>query len=53
MDILPGHIYISDLEDGLLSIYQPGQLFQQDNSQIHTAKMTKEWHEKHGIWVIN
>ena len=31
----------------------PGQLFQQYNAQIHTAKMTKEWHEKHGIWVIN
>lgn len=31
----------------------PGQLFQQYNAQIHTAKMTKKWYEKHGIWVIN
>ncbi len=45
--------YISALEDGLLPIYQPGQPFQQDNAQIHISKMTKEWHEKHGIWVID
>ena len=45
--------YISALEDGLLPIYQPGQPFQQDNAQIHTSKMTKEWHENHGIWVID
>jgi len=41
--------YILALEDGLLPIYQPGQPFPQDNAQIHTAKMTKEWHEKHDI----
>ena len=45
--------YISALEDGLLPIYQPGQPFQQDNAYIHISKMTKEWHEKHGIWVID
>ena len=45
--------YISALEDELLPIYQPGQPFQQDNAQIHTSKMTKEWHENHGIWVID
>ena len=30
-----------------------GQPFQQDNTQIHIAKMTQEWHENHGIWVID
>ena len=45
--------YISALADELLPIYQPGQPFQQDNAQIDTSKMTKEWHENHGIWVID
>ena len=45
--------YISALEDGLLPIYQPGQPFQQDNAYIHISKMTKEWLEEHGIWVID
>jgi len=44
--------YISALENGLLPIYQPGQPFQQDNAQIHNSKMTREWHEKHNIWVM-
>jgi len=45
--------YISALDDGLLPIYQPGQSFQQDDAYIHISKMTKEWHEEHGIWVID
>jgi len=45
--------YISALEDGFLPIYQPGQPFQQDNAYIHFLKMTKEWLEEHGIWVID
>ena len=45
--------YISSLEDGLLSIYQTGQLSQQDNAHINTASIIQEWHEKHGIWVID
>ena len=45
--------YISAIEDGILPTYQPDQPFQQDNAQTHTSKMTKEWHEKHGIWVID
>ena len=44
--------FILALEDGLLPIYQPGQLFQQYNTQMHIAKIAKEQHEKHNIWVI-
>jgi len=45
--------YISALEYGLFLIYQSSQPFQQDNVYIHISKMTKEWYEKHGIWVID
>lgn len=34
--------FILALEDGLLPIYQPGQLFQQYNTQMHIAKIAKE-----------
>ncbi len=42
-------LYMSVLEDGPLPIYQPGQLFQQDNAQIHTTEKTEECHENYGI----
>jgi len=45
--------YISALENKLLPIYQPYQSFQHDNVQILISKMTKEWHENRGIWVID
>ena len=51
MSILPGHIYRL-LRMGSVKIYQQGQPLQQDNAQIHATKMTKEWYENHGIWVI-
>ena len=43
--------YIQALEKGLLPFYQPSQVFQQDNARIHTAVLSKEWFETHGIWV--
>ncbi len=43
--------YIDALEEGLLLIYQPGIIFQQDNAKIHTEKDTQEWFEEHGIYV--
>ncbi len=52
MRILPGHIYRL-LRMGSVKIYQQGQPLQQDNAQIHATKMTKEWYENHGIWVID
>ncbi|THC88386.1 hypothetical protein EYZ11_012163 [Aspergillus tanneri] len=44
--------YIKTLEDGLIEHYKPGTPFQQDNAKIHTAELTQEWFELHGIWVI-
>jgi transposase len=43
--------YIKALEEGLLEIYQPGMIFQQDNAKIHIAKDTQNWFEEHGIYV--
>lgn len=43
--------YIDTLEKGLLPIYEPGRIFQQDNAKIHVAKDTQEWFESHGIYV--
>jgi len=45
-------LYISALENGLVSIYQPVQPLQQNSSQICNAKLTKEWQERHGVWVV-
>lgn len=44
--------YIWALEEGLIPVYEPGQIFQQDNAPIHTAEDVKEWLERHGIWVL-
>lgn len=44
--------YIKMLEKGLLPIYEPGQIFQQDNTSIHTAGTTKSWFESHEVWVL-
>jgi transposase len=43
--------YIETLEKGLLPIYTPGIVFQQDNAKIHLAKDTKKWFETHGVYV--
>jgi hypothetical protein len=46
------HSYISALEEGLVPIYKPGDIFQQDNAPIHMALDVQEWLEKHGIWTL-
>ena len=43
--------YMDTLEEGLLPFYRPCSIFQQDNARIHTAKITQEWFETHGIYV--
>lgn len=43
--------YIWALEEGLLPIYEPSRIFQQDNARIHTASDTQEFFEVHGVWV--
>jgi DDE superfamily endonuclease len=45
--------YLWALEEGLLPIYEPGRIFQQDNARIHTTKRVKEWFEWRGIWVLD
>jgi transposase len=43
--------YILALEKGLMPIYTPNLVFQQDNATIHLAQDTKEWFETHGVYV--
>lgn len=45
--------YREALTDGLLPIYEPGMLFQQDNAPIHTAWQAQEWFIEHGVAVLN
>ena len=45
--------YIKTLEDGMVKHYRPSLIFQQDNAQIHTAMVTQEWFECHGIHVVD
>lgn len=40
------------MEECLLPLYCPGDLFMQDNARIHTSKAIKEFLETHGIWTI-
>lgn len=44
--------YLMTLEEGLIPVYEPGRPFQQDNARIHVARISQEWFETHGIWVI-
>lgn len=44
--------YMDALEEGLLPIYEPGRVFQQDNASIHNAYVTRDWFEEHGIYMV-
>jgi hypothetical protein len=44
--------YQQALDEGLLPNYKPGDRFLQDNSGVHTAKATKLYLERHGIWTL-
>jgi hypothetical protein len=41
--------YCDVLEEGLLSYYESGDMFVQDNARVHIMGYTPEWFEKHGI----
>ena len=45
--------YIKVLEEGLLPVIEEGDLYQQDNARIHTARKTMEWLEENGIDTID
>jgi len=44
--------YLNILDDNLLSVYQLGLIFMQDNAPIHTAKAVTLWFREHGINVM-
>ena len=41
--------YIWALEEGLVLIYKPLDIYQMDNAPIHILKLVKEWLETHGV----
>jgi hypothetical protein len=47
--------YCEALEEGLLPIWRghDGDIFQQDNAPIHTARRSRQWMDDHGIATIN
>src|SRR5437868_5979736 len=45
--------YTQALEEGLRDQYRPGEWFMQDNAPIHTAQLSQEWLEVHGVATIN
>lgn len=44
--------YQEVLEEGLLPLYNAGDLFMQDNARIHTSAAIREFLETRGIWTI-
>lgn len=44
--------YCNALDKGLVPYYEPGLTFMEDNARVHTARITRQWHEEHGIWVM-
>jgi transposase len=45
--------YCRALKKGLLRNYHAGDLFQQDNAPIHTARVTMDFLREHRIRVVN
>ena len=41
--------YIWALEDGLMPIYKPLDIYQMDNTPIHASNLVKTWLETHGV----
>ena len=44
--------YLKVLDDNLLSCYEPGLIFMQDNAPIHTAHKVRQWFDENGIIVM-
>ena len=45
--------YTQALKEGLRDQYRPSEWFMQDNAPIHTAQLSQEWLEVHGVATIN
>ena len=41
--------YIWALEEGLMPVYKPLDIYQMDNAPIHMSNLIKEWLETHGV----
>jgi len=41
--------YIWALEDGLIPIYKPLDIYQMDNTPIYASNLVKEWLETHSV----
>ena len=44
--------YCAVLDQAMGAIWEPGRLFMQDNTSIHTANLIKDWLKDHAIEVI-
>ena len=44
--------YMDTLDECLVPIHEPGQIFMQDNAPIHTAIRVRDWLTAHGIWTM-
>ena len=45
--------YIQALEDSLIPIYEPLDIYQMDNALIYTSNLVKEWLETHGVQTLD
>ena len=45
--------YIQALEDGLIPIYKPLDIYQIDNALIYTSNLIKKWLETHSIQTLD
>ena len=41
--------YIWALEEGLMPIYEPLDIYQMDNAPIHISNLVKKWLETHSV----
>lgn len=44
-------VYLQILQEIIPEIYEPGDLWIQDNAPIHNAYIIKDWLERNGVWV--
>ena len=45
-------LYVDLLDEEILTMWEPGLLFMQDNASIYTVRIVREWLEENGIDVL-